>query len=158
METIGIADYPSEKQVNVLDKAKQLQRGSVITGCRKKRRNNGANRVYATNGAMHGGNGQRNEKKHIFYEFLFCLQHHNDWFRVWIHHGERLLNFCVVRRHTGTATASWFGGGIRFPCRTPLVCIASTLISLRYNSEVLDFVVIPYIECLTSAIFQQDNP
>ncbi|GFW96772.1 transposable element Tcb1 transposase [Trichonephila clavipes] len=32
-----------------------------------------------------------------------CLQHHNGRIRVWRHHGERMLNSCVMPRHTGPA-------------------------------------------------------
>ncbi|GFY00987.1 transposable element Tcb1 transposase [Trichonephila clavipes] len=36
-------------------------------------------------------------------ESRICLQHHNGWIRVWRHHGERILNRCVMHRHTGPA-------------------------------------------------------
>ncbi|GFV51767.1 transposable element Tcb1 transposase [Trichonephila clavipes] len=32
-----------------------------------------------------------------------CLQHHDGWIRVWRHRGERMLNSCVMHRHTGPA-------------------------------------------------------
>ncbi|GFU20062.1 transposable element Tcb1 transposase [Trichonephila clavipes] len=48
-------------------------------------------------------------------------------------------------------------GGIGFPCRTPPVRVAGTLISQRYISEVMDFLFLPYIQCLPSTIFQQDT-
>ncbi|GFV25279.1 transposable element Tcb1 transposase [Trichonephila clavipes] len=41
--------------------------------------------------------------------------------------------------------------------RTPIVRIASTLNSQRYISEVLEPVVLPYLQGLATAIFQQDN-
>ncbi|UYV72348.1 hypothetical protein LAZ67_9002722 [Cordylochernes scorpioides] len=34
-------------------------------------------------------------------ESRFCLQHHDDRIRVWRHRGERMLNSCVMHRHTG---------------------------------------------------------
>ncbi|GFV13685.1 hypothetical protein TNCV_5009671 [Trichonephila clavipes] len=46
---------------------------------------------------------------------------------------------------------------IEFHCRTPLVCIAGTLNSQCYNSEMLDDVILPYIQRLPSAIFHLDN-
>lgn len=90
-------------------------------------------------------------------ESRFCLQHHDGRIRVWRHRGERLLNCCVMHRHTGPAPGIMVWGGIGFHCRTPLVRIAGTLNSQRYISEVLEPVVLPYIQRLPSAIFQQDN-
>ncbi|GFV73868.1 transposable element Tcb1 transposase [Trichonephila clavipes] len=48
-------------------------------------------------------------------------------------------------------------GGIEYHSRTPLVRIAGTLNSQRYISEVAEPVVLPYLQGLTTAIFQQDN-
>ncbi|GFW16323.1 transposable element Tcb1 transposase [Trichonephila clavipes] len=48
-------------------------------------------------------------------------------------------------------------GGILYHSRTPLVRIAGTLSSQRYISEVLEQVVLPYLQGLATAIFQQDN-
>ncbi|GFV95710.1 transposable element Tcb1 transposase [Trichonephila clavipes] len=36
-------------------------------------------------------------------ESRICLQHHDGRIRVWKHRGERLLNSCVMHRHTGPA-------------------------------------------------------
>ncbi|GFW50997.1 transposable element Tcb1 transposase [Trichonephila clavipes] len=48
-------------------------------------------------------------------------------------------------------------GGIGYPSRTPLVRIAGILNSQCYISEVLEPVVLPYLQGLATAIFQQDN-
>ncbi|GFV30763.1 transposable element Tcb1 transposase [Trichonephila clavipes] len=40
---------------------------------------------------------------------------------------------------------------------TPLVCIVGTLNSQSYISEVLEPVVLPYLQGLATAIFQKDN-
>ncbi|GFW00050.1 transposable element Tcb1 transposase [Trichonephila clavipes] len=48
-------------------------------------------------------------------------------------------------------------GGIGYHSHTPLVRIAGTLNSQRYISEVLEPVVLPYLQGLATAIFQQDN-
>ncbi|GFS84488.1 transposable element Tcb1 transposase [Trichonephila clavipes] len=37
-------------------------------------------------------------------ESRICLQHHNGRIRVWRHRGERMMNSCVIHRHTGPAT------------------------------------------------------
>ncbi|GFX21375.1 transposable element Tcb1 transposase [Trichonephila clavipes] len=34
-------------------------------------------------------------------ESSICLQHHEGWIRVWRHHGEGMLNSCLMHRHTG---------------------------------------------------------
>ncbi|GFU80041.1 transposable element Tcb1 transposase [Trichonephila clavipes] len=90
-------------------------------------------------------------------ECRFCLQHHDGRIRVWRHRRKRMLSSCVMRRHTGPAPGIMIWGGIGYHSRTPLVRIASTLNSRRYNSEVLEPVVFPYLQGLTTAIFQQDN-
>ncbi|GFS82192.1 transposable element Tcb1 transposase [Trichonephila clavipes] len=36
-------------------------------------------------------------------ESRICLQHHGGRIRVWRHRGERMLNSCVMHRHTGPA-------------------------------------------------------
>ncbi|GFX50579.1 transposable element Tcb1 transposase [Trichonephila clavipes] len=65
-----------------------------------------------------------------------CLQHFDGRIRVWIHRRERTLNSCVMHRHTDPAP------GIMVQC---------------YISEVLEPVVLPYLQGLATAIFQQDN-
>ncbi|GFS82792.1 transposable element Tcb1 transposase [Trichonephila clavipes] len=90
-------------------------------------------------------------------ELRICLQHHDGWIQVWRHRGERMLNSCVMHRHTGPAPGIMVWGGIGYHSRTPLARIAGTLNSQRYISEVLEPVVLPYRQGLATAIFQQDN-
>ncbi|GFW00137.1 uncharacterized protein TNCV_484331 [Trichonephila clavipes] len=71
--------------------------------------------------------------------------------------GERMLSSCVIHRHTGLAPGIMVWGGIGYHSRTPPVCIAGTLNSQRYISEVLEPVVLPHLQGLATAIFQQDN-
>ncbi|GFY27635.1 cullin-4A [Trichonephila clavipes] len=59
--------------------------------------------------------------------------------------------------HTGPAPVIMVWGGIGYYSRTPLVRIVGTLNSQRYISEVLEPVVLPYLQGLATAIFQQDN-
>ncbi|GFY25196.1 transposable element Tcb1 transposase [Trichonephila clavipes] len=68
--------------------------------------------------------------------------------------GERILN---MHRHTGPAPGIMVRGGIGYHSHSPLVRIAGTLNSQRYISEVLEPVVLPYLQGLATAIFQQDN-
>ncbi|GFY30211.1 transposable element Tcb1 transposase [Trichonephila clavipes] len=86
-----------------------------------------------------------------------CVQHHEGRIRVWRHRGERMLNSCVMHRHTGPTPGIMVWGGIEYHSRTPLVRIAGTLNSQRYISEILEPVVLPYLQGLATAVFQQDN-
>ncbi|GFX79589.1 transposable element Tcb1 transposase [Trichonephila clavipes] len=76
---------------------------------------------------------------------------------VWRHRGERMLNSCVMHRHTGPAPGIMVWGGIRYHSRTSLVRIAGNLNSQGYISKVLEPVVLLYLQGLATAIFQQDN-
>ncbi|GFX29637.1 transposable element Tcb1 transposase [Trichonephila clavipes] len=58
---------------------------------------------------------------------------------------------------TSPATGIMVWGGIGYHSRTPLVRIAGTLNSQRYISEMLEPVVLPHLQGLATAIFQQDN-
>ncbi|GFX11416.1 transposable element Tcb1 transposase [Trichonephila clavipes] len=62
-----------------------------------------------------------------------------------------------MNRHTDPAPCIMVWGGVGYHSRTPLVRIAGTLNSQRYISEVLEPVVLPYLQGLATAIFQQDN-
>ncbi|GFS48294.1 transposable element Tcb1 transposase [Trichonephila clavipes] len=68
-----------------------------------------------------------------------------------------MLNSCVMHRHTDLAPGIMVWGGIGYHSCTPLVRIAGTLNSQRYIYEVLEPVVLPYLQGLATAIFQQDN-
>ncbi|GFU99177.1 transposable element Tcb1 transposase [Trichonephila clavipes] len=90
-------------------------------------------------------------------ESRICLQLRDARIRVWRHRGERMLNSCVMHHHTGPAPGIMVWGGIGYHSRTPLVRIADTLNSQFYISEVLEPVVLLYLQGLATAIFQQDN-
>ncbi|GFT29262.1 transposable element Tcb1 transposase [Trichonephila clavipes] len=90
-------------------------------------------------------------------ESRICLQHHDGRILVWKHHGERMLNSCVMHRHTGPAPVIMVWGDIGYHFRTPLVRVADTLNSQFYITEVLEPFVLPYLQGLATAIFQQDN-
>ncbi|GFX23791.1 transposable element Tcb1 transposase [Trichonephila clavipes] len=68
-----------------------------------------------------------------------------------------MLGSCILHRHTGPAPRIMVRGGIGYHSRTPLVRIAGTLNSQRYISEVLEPVVLPYLQGLATAIFQEDK-
>ncbi|GFW71612.1 transposable element Tcb1 transposase [Trichonephila clavipes] len=90
-------------------------------------------------------------------ESRICLQHHDGRIRILRHRGERMLSSCVMHRHTDPAPGIMVWDDIGYHSRTPLVRIAGTLNSQRYISEVLGPVVLPYLQGLATAIFQQDN-
>ncbi|GFV55223.1 transposable element Tcb1 transposase [Trichonephila clavipes] len=79
-------------------------------------------------------------------ESRICLQHHDGRNRVWRHHGNRMLNSCVMHRHTDPVPGIMVWGGIGYHSHTPLVRIAGTLKSQRYISEVLEPVVLSYFQ------------
>ncbi|GFU73079.1 transposable element Tcb1 transposase [Trichonephila clavipes] len=62
-----------------------------------------------------------------------------------------------MHRHTGPAPGIMVWGGIGYHSRTPPVRIAGTLNNQRNISEVLEPDVLPYLQGLATAIFQQDN-
>ncbi|GFW53779.1 transposable element Tcb1 transposase [Trichonephila clavipes] len=101
-------------------------------------------RVCATNDAMNGGYGQRNE-------MTLCL----------LTNPASACNIMMVGLQFGDTverrSCIMIWSGIGFHCRNPLVRIADTLNSERYIFEVLEPLVFPYIQRLPSAIFQQDN-
>ncbi|GFS88154.1 transposable element Tcb1 transposase [Trichonephila clavipes] len=68
-----------------------------------------------------------------------------------------MLKSCVMHRHTYPAPGTMVWGGIRYHTLTLLVRIAGTLNSQRYTSEVLEPFVLPYLQCVATAISQQDN-
>ncbi|GFX43604.1 transposable element Tcb1 transposase [Trichonephila clavipes] len=90
-------------------------------------------------------------------ESRICVQHQNFRIRVWRHRGERMLNSCVMHHHTGPAPGIIVWGGIGYNSRTHQVRNAGTLNSQRCISEVLEPVVLPYLQSLATAIFQQNN-
>ncbi|GFV89332.1 transposable element Tcb1 transposase [Trichonephila clavipes] len=86
-------------------------------------------------------------------ELCICLQHHDGRIGVWRHRAERMLNSYVMHRHTDPAPNIMVWGGIGYYFHTPLVRIAGTLNSQHYISEVLEPVVLPYLQGLSTAIF-----
>ncbi|GFX80761.1 transposable element Tcb1 transposase [Trichonephila clavipes] len=68
-----------------------------------------------------------------------------------------MLNSCVMHRHICPAPGIMVWDGIGYHSITHLVRIAGNLNYQLYISEVLEPVVLPYFQGLTTAIFQQDN-
>ncbi|GFV01430.1 transposable element Tcb1 transposase [Trichonephila clavipes] len=72
-------------------------------------------------------------------------------------HRRSTSNAALCTANTGPAPGIAVRGGFGYHSRTPLVGVAGTLNSQRYISEVLEPVVLPYLQDLATAIFQQDN-
>ncbi|GFW24088.1 hypothetical protein TNCV_4951321 [Trichonephila clavipes] len=62
-----------------------------------------------------------------------------------------------MHHHTVPAPGIMGWDGIGYHSRTPLARFAAILNSQHYISEVLEPVVLPDLQGLTTAIFQQDN-
>ncbi|GFW48634.1 transposable element Tcb1 transposase [Trichonephila clavipes] len=90
-------------------------------------------------------------------ESRICLRHHDGRIRFRRHRGERMLNSCVMHRHTGPAPGIMVWGGIGYHSRTPLVRIACILNSQLYISELLESFDLSHRQGLDTVIFQQDN-
>ncbi|GFW67674.1 transposable element Tcb1 transposase [Trichonephila clavipes] len=67
------------------------------------------------------------------------------------------LSFKEIGTRVGRNQTTVMRDGIGYHSRTPLVRIAGTLNNQCYISEVLEPVVLPYLQGLATAIFQQDN-
>ncbi|GFU82341.1 transposable element Tcb1 transposase [Trichonephila clavipes] len=68
-----------------------------------------------------------------------------------------MMNNCVMHHHNGPAPGIMVWSDIGYHTRTLLVVICVTLNSERYIYEVLEPVILPYLQGLATAIFQQDN-
>ncbi|GFU40153.1 hypothetical protein TNCV_5092911 [Trichonephila clavipes] len=62
-----------------------------------------------------------------------------------------------MHHDTGHKPCIMVWGGIGYHSRTPLVRIVGTLNSQCFISEVFEPVVLPYLQGLATAVFQQDN-
>ncbi|GFX08434.1 transposable element Tc3 transposase [Trichonephila clavipes] len=88
--------------------------------------------------------------------FVASLETTTEWNGI-VFTDKSLLKCCVMHRHNGLAPSITVWGGIGFHCHTPLVRIACTLNSQCYIFEMLEPVVLPYIQRLSLAEFRQDN-
>ncbi|GFX50472.1 transposable element Tc1 transposase [Trichonephila clavipes] len=77
-------------------------------------------------------------------ESRICLQHHDRRIRVRRHRGERMLNSCVMHRHTGLAPSIMEWGGIGYHSRTPLRL--ATAIFQQDNAR-------PHVACIVQRFF-----
>ena len=77
--------------------------------------------------------------------------------RVWRRRGERYANCAIVEhdRYGGEGLMVW--GGMCVHSRTDLVLLTGTLTGQRYINEVLQPVVLPFIQH-HHVVLQDDNP
>ncbi|GFV96362.1 transposable element Tcb1 transposase [Trichonephila clavipes] len=109
------------------------------------------------NGTMNGGNGQWKGMTLCLLTNPACACNIT---MVGFEFGDTMVRGCqTVALCTGSGPAPdiLVKGDIGLHCPCHLVRIADTLNSQCYISEVLEPVVLPYIQRLPSAIFQQDN-
>lgn len=91
-------------------------------------------------------------------ESHFCLQHHDGHIHVWWHHGECLIESCIMHCHTNPTSGVMVLGAIVFQSHSSLVHINGMLTSTHCIIEVLEPVVVSYFQGHLEAIYQHDNP
>ncbi|GFS52551.1 transposable element Tcb2 transposase [Trichonephila clavipes] len=77
--------------------------------------------------------------------------------RVWRPRGECLNPPFALQRHTAPTAGVMVWGAIAYNTRSPLLLIQGTMISQRYIHDILQPHVLPLMQRLPGAIFQQDN-
>ncbi|GFX06825.1 transposable element Tcb2 transposase [Trichonephila clavipes] len=100
---------------------------------------------------------RRREDHHIRRESRFNLSSDDNRVRVWRRLGERLNLTFALQRHTASTAGGIVWGAIAYNTRSPLVLIRGTLTALRYAYDILRPHVLPLMQRLPGAIFQQDN-
>ncbi|GFX62330.1 transposable element Tcb1 transposase [Trichonephila clavipes] len=84
-------------------------------------------------------------------------RNHNVRIRVRRYDGERSLPECVIERHSDLTPGVTVLGAISYNGRSNLLRIEGNLNSNRYVRELLQPEVVPFLEGIPGAIFQQDN-
>lgn len=90
-------------------------------------------------------------------ESRFCLHHSDGRVRIRRPRGQRQNLDFAQRRHTALTPGVMVWGAIRYGGRSPLVFIPGTLNAQRYIETILEPVLLPFIQHLPEAVFQQDN-
>lgn len=90
-------------------------------------------------------------------ESRFNMWHHDGRIRVRRYAGERNIPECIIERHSGRTPGVMVWGAIAYHGRSQLLRIVGNLNSTRYINEVLQPQVIPFLQGLPGAVFQQDN-
>lgn len=90
-------------------------------------------------------------------ESRFNLGSDDNRVRVWRARGERFNPAFAVQRHTAPTAGVMVWGAIAYNTRSPLVLFRGTMTAQRYVHEILQPHVLPLMQRLPGAIFQQDN-
>ncbi|GFV63658.1 transposable element Tcb2 transposase [Trichonephila clavipes] len=90
-------------------------------------------------------------------EFRFNLSSGDNRVRVWRPCGERLNPAFALQRHTAPTAGVMLWGAIAYNTRSPLILIRGTMTAQRYVHDILQPHVLPLMQRLPGAIFQQDN-
>lgn len=90
-------------------------------------------------------------------ESRFNLWTHDGRVRVRRYAGQRCLPECIIERHSGRTPGVMVWGAISYHGRSNLLRIEGNLNSNRYVREVLQPEVVPFLQGIPGAIFQQDN-
>ncbi|GFY00585.1 transposable element Tcb1 transposase [Trichonephila clavipes] len=90
-------------------------------------------------------------------ESRFNLWDHDGRIHVRRSAGERCLPECVIERHSGLTPGVMVWDVISYHGRSNLLRIEGNLNSSRYVREILQPEVVPFLQGIPGAIFQQDN-
>ena len=85
------------------------------------------------------------------------MEYNDGIVRVRRYRGERVLPQCIIQRHTARTPGIMVRGAIGYDCRSHLVHIEGNLNSDRYIREIVEPEVLPLLQSIPGAIFQQDN-
>ncbi|GFX41852.1 transposable element Tcb2 transposase [Trichonephila clavipes] len=91
------------------------------------------------------------------YESRFNLSSDNNRVRVWRPRGECLNTVFALQRHTTLTAGVMVWGAIAYNTRSPLVLIRGSMTAQWYVHDILQPYVLPLMQRLPGAIFQQDN-
>ncbi|GFX81962.1 transposable element Tcb2 transposase [Trichonephila clavipes] len=97
------------------------------------------------------------EDHHISDESRFNLSNDDNRVRLWRSRGERLNPAFLLQRHTAPTAGVMVWGAIAYNTRSLLVLIRATMTAQRYAHDILQAHVLPLMQRLPGAIFQQDN-
>ncbi|GFX00164.1 transposable element Tcb2 transposase [Trichonephila clavipes] len=90
-------------------------------------------------------------------ESSFNLSSDDNHVRVWRPRGERLNPAFALRQHTTPTAIVKVRSVIAYNTRSPLVLIRGTMTARRYVYDIMQPHMLPLMQRLPEAIFQQDN-
>ncbi|GFV82152.1 uncharacterized protein TNCV_2790501 [Trichonephila clavipes] len=90
-------------------------------------------------------------------ESRFNLSSDDNRVRVWRPRDERLNPAFALQRHTASTACVMVWGAVAYNTRSPLVLIRGTMTAQWYVHDILQPHVLPLMQWLPGAIFQQDN-